>query len=146
MPKDKGYLLLTLGFTAKTSEEQAIKEIKNYIRRIRAYRQTRGMKQSLQYIFGVNVDATQNLGTIIMSKIDPADAAALWKNGMSLVQTINTNEIKPGHMAEDMRANCPGGEWTSSKDLKARYLKHVLKYLNVMGHETNMKEVALCQD
>lgn len=129
MKKEKGYVMLILWFNEKTTEEAAKKEVKNYIRRVRSYRQTRGMKLTLQYIFGVNVKAAQNLCIILMSKINAADAAALWKNGMSIVRGIDTNENTPQCIAEDMWGHCPGAEWTCSKGLRARYLKHVMKYL-----------------
>jgi len=127
MKNEKGYLVLVLGITEKTTEKLARKEIKNYLRRVRSYRQTRSMKLTLQYIYGVN--AKSGTGIIIMSMIDGMDAVTLWENGIAIYQTINTNVDKPEYTAMFMRKSCPVEKWTSSRNLKSRYLKHVMKYL-----------------
>lgn len=135
MPKDKGYVMVTVGFAEKMDEEDVRQEIKNYIRRIRSYRETHGMKKRLEYCHTeyewTDVGSYGSyVGVVIMAGMNEEDAERLWKKGGAVALRINTSTITPHDLALSMCLYQPNPDkWTSSKGMKSRYLNRVLTYL-----------------
>lgn len=112
-----------------STEQEARKDIVNYIRRIKTYRKRNDLPE-LKYIYVIECKVSKKTGVMrwhfhmIMSKMDRDTAEKMWKYGdFTNADRLQTNEYGCEAIARYMTKEPQGKKrWAQSKNLKEPYI------------------------
>ena len=132
---DDGDIFLHLTYDEKNlpgSEEEAKKQLTNFLRRVKNYRRKRGMEE-LKYIAVTEYhEADENDKRtrtrihhhLVVSGMDRDELEGLWRNGRANADRLKSNELGYEELANYISKDPKGNKrWTQSRNLKQPTIK-----------------------
>lgn len=118
-------LCITLTYKGTVpDEEQARKDIQNYLRRVKAYRKKHGMDE-LKYIYVIEFESGEGRKKkrihhhVIMSGMDRDEAERIWHNGYANTRRLQPDEYGLEALARYIVKDPQGKKrWSASRNLK----------------------------
>ena len=119
-------LCITLTYSGGVpTEDQARRDIQNYLRRVRKYRRKRGLPE-LKYVYVIEFDAGEGAKPkkrvhhhVVMSGMDRDDAERLWGKGYANTRRLQPDEYGLEALARYLVKDPRGAKrWNASRNLK----------------------------